>query len=144
MNKYKLENIYMGAIPKDEDIIKYLTNFSIKNNIQCASFQMIGSVSSALLGFYNQKTQKYEHSSFNNPMEIASCIGNISLKNEEIFIHSHVVLSDSAYKTIGGHLFEGKVFACEYSILSLNGTILERKPDIATGLSLWNVTRTES
>ena len=44
-------------------------------------------------------------------MELVSFEGNVTLKNEIPFVHSHVVLSNHDMQTIGGHLFETTVSA---------------------------------
>ena len=71
------------------------------------------------------------------PHEMASCIGNVSLKDGEPFVHTHVVLADEAGNTKAGHLFAGVVFVAEVHLHELEGPSLERKRDEATGLSLW-------
>jgi len=93
----------------------------------------------ARLGFYDQKNHEYREIKIDSPHEMASCIGNISLKDGEPFVHAHVVLADEAGNTKAGHLLEGIVFAAEVHLRRLEGPKLERKHDEVTGLSLWEV-----
>jgi hypothetical protein len=73
------------------------------------------------------------------PQEVASCIGNISIKEGEPFVHAHAVLADQNGNTKAGHLIEGKVFAAEIHLTELIGEELVRKDDAVTGLSLWKI-----
>jgi len=132
------QKTYMNSLPKGADINIFLKEFAIKNNIQTASLNFIGSLEQVSLGFYDQTTRKYNKKDFFTPFEIVSGTGNISLKDGEVFIHSHVILSDKNYQVIGGHLFNSKVFAGEYVIYELPELLLKRNFDKTTGLSLWN------
>jgi predicted DNA-binding protein with PD1-like motif len=71
--------------------------------------------------------------------EIASCVGNISMKDGIPFVHAHAVLADQNGNIKAGHLLEGKVFAAEVHLTELIGSKLVRKNDPVTGLSLWDI-----
>ncbi|EKD28442.1 MAG: hypothetical protein ACD_79C00297G0001 [uncultured bacterium] len=132
-----ISNNFVGTFPFESDINDYITQFSLENNIFCATIQFIGSVKSVTLGFYNQREQEYEIKEFNAPLEIVSGLGNISLKDEKPFFHAHVVLSTNTFQTIAGHLFKSKIFAGEFCINVMNNPKLIREHDSNTGLSLW-------
>lgn len=137
--KVNAERRFLIRVKHDSDIIDFLTEFAKKNEITAATFTAIGALKSAKLGFYDQEKHAYLEESFSVPQEIASCIGNISLKENQPFTHAHAVLSDQDGNTHGGHLLEGRVFAAEVSLTELTGARLERKNDVVTGLSLWTV-----
>ncbi|MGR3219923.1 MAG: PPC domain-containing DNA-binding protein, partial [Candidatus Anammoxibacter sp.] len=86
-----------------------------------------------------QDVKEYAESvRFNQNLEITSCLGNISIKDNEIFAHAHITLSDHEGKAFGGHLTNGtEIFAAEFYIEELAGQDLVRKDDSQTGLSLW-------
>ncbi len=121
----------------DSDLIEFLTSFAKNNGIDTASFNIIGAFKKANLGFYDQQTHEYEALQFAEPLEIASCIGNISTKNGGPFIHAHAVLADRHGNTKGGHLLGGKVFAAEVHLTEFVGSTLKREKDAVTGLFLW-------
>jgi predicted DNA-binding protein with PD1-like motif len=93
----------------------------------------------AKLGFYDQENHEYLETLLLAPQEIATCVGNISIKDGKSFVHAHVVLADHNGNTKAGLLLEGKVFATEVHLTELLGENLERKNDPVTGLSLWNI-----
>jgi uncharacterized protein len=102
-------------------------------------FSVIGAVSSATLGTYDQTQHVYVTFTENVPMEIVTCAGNVSLKGKTPAIQSHIVLADERGKIIGGHLFsETILFAGEIDLQEMTGKPLERVYDDKTGLMLWN------
>ncbi len=123
----------------DSDLIKFITQLVRKEKISTAAFTAIGALKDAKLGFYDQEKHQYFEDVLASPQEIASCVGNVSSKDGEPFVHAHAVLSDSKGNTRGGHLLEGKVFAAEIHLTELMGEKVSRKFDSVTGLSLWDI-----
>ena len=130
---------YFVRVEHDADLVKFVAEFSTENNIEVGSFTAVGALKSAKLGFYDQKKHEYLEVEQRFPCEIASCVGNISLKNGEVFVHAHLVLADEKGGIRAGHLLEGKVFAAEIHIAELLGVKLERDHDEVTGLFLWQL-----
>jgi len=123
----------------DADVVQFITELAKNKGIEAGSFTAIGALKRAKLGYYDQKNHEYREMKIDSPHEMASCIGNVSLKDGEPFIHAHVVLADETGNTKAGHLLEGIVFAAEVHLRQLEGPKLERKYDEVTGLSLWNM-----
>jgi len=123
----------------DVDLIQSITELARNKGVEAGSFTAIGALRRAKLGYYDQKNHEYREMKIDSPHEMVSCIGNVSLKDGEPFIHAHVVLADETGNTKAGHLLEGIVFAAEVHLRQLEGLSLERKYDEVTGLSLWNM-----
>jgi len=123
----------------DADLVQAITELARSKGIETGSFTAIGALKNARLGYYDQKNHEYLEIKIDAPCELASCTGNISLKDGEPFAHIHVVLADEAGNTKAGHLLEGIVFAAEVDLRQLTGPKFERKHDEVTGLSLWEV-----
>jgi len=123
----------------NSDLVEFLTELAKENKIMTATFTAIGALKYAKLGFYDQETHEYVETLISSPHEIASCVGNISMKEGEAFVHAHAVLADRDGNTKAGHLLEGKVFAAEIHLTELLGTKIVRKNDAVTGLSLWDI-----
>lgn len=138
--EFKNGRIFAGRLNFNDDILNALTEFCTIHNIKTGSISLIGALQHAKVGYYNQSEKKYNNSiEFNKKLEIVSCIGNISLKDGQIFIHAHIVLSDTNGNTFGGHLIPGcNVFAAEFWITEFIGEDLVRAKDEITGLYLWN------
>jgi predicted DNA-binding protein with PD1-like motif len=103
-----------------------------------ASFSLVGAVSSATFGSYDQKQQVYVTTKEKAHLEIATCTGNVSLLDGNPVVNAHIVLGDKQGKITGGHLFsETIIFAGEIDLQELTGKPLERTYDDTTGLMLW-------
>lgn len=137
--KVEMAREFIGRFKVNRDLLGELTKLSKEEGIKLGVFSVIGALTCAKLGYYDQQAKKYiECVNLDKKLEIASCIGNISLKDGEIFVHAHITLADHEGRTYGGHLMPGAmIFAAEYHIKELTGAKLERKYDPETGLMLW-------
>ena len=137
--EFSLEKFWLVRAEHDSDLVHFITEIAKKQKIHVAIFTVIGALKRAKLGFYSQERHEYREMIVETPHEIASCIGNVSIRNEKPFVHVHAVLADEKGRTKAGHLIEGIVFAAEIHLQALDGARLERKHDDITGLSLWNI-----
>lgn len=135
--EYNASKDLILRLKHNADLVQSITELARSKGVEAGSFTAIGALKRARLGYYDQKSHEYREMKIDTPHEMASCIGNVSLKDGEPFIHAHVVLADETGNTKAGHLFEGIVFAAEVHLRQLEGPKLERKYDEVTGLSLW-------
>lgn len=137
--KYNFKNTYIGRLDHDADLLEEVNNFCNENNITCGYVTIIGALKKATMGFYNQETRKYKSFSIDQEVEIVSCYGNISIKDDKSFAHIHLVVSDDIGNCIAGHTMPGCiVFAGEIFIYEMDSNELVRQFDEVTGLPLWN------
>ena len=134
-----LGRTFLVRAEHDSDLIRFITELAKRQGIAVATFTAIGALKHAKLGFYDQTTHVYKEENLAEPQELAACIGNISTKENEPFVHAHAVLADVHGNTAAGHLLEGKVFAAEIHLTELKGKKIVRKHDVVTGLSLWDI-----
>ncbi|MCK5181799.1 MAG: DNA-binding protein [Dehalococcoidia bacterium] len=135
--EYNASKDLILRLKHNADLVQAITELARSKGVEAGSFTAIGALKRARLGYYDQKSHEYREMKIDTPHEMASCIGNVSLKDGEPFVHAHVVLADQKGNTKAGHLFEGIVFAAEVHLRQLEGPKLERKYDEVTGLSLW-------
>jgi predicted DNA-binding protein with PD1-like motif len=110
----------MGRLNNGDDLLDKITEFINQNKIKKRFISIIGAVTEAQIGYYDQKKKVYIKKSFKKPMEIISSTENISINEGKSFAHIHIVLADKTLSAIGGHLFSGtKVFAAEFFIVEL-------------------------
>jgi uncharacterized protein len=121
------------------DLLDELSTACAGLGARAGTLEVIGAVSTLVLGYYDQDRKEYASLSFDGAWEIASGVGNISVLDDEPFVHLHVVASGDDGRCVGGHLMPGcTVFAAEASITTLEGHAPpERELDGATGLKLW-------
>lgn len=132
-----VSRVIIERLESGEDILERLNDLVRQNKVKAGSFTAIGAVEKATLGFFVGEG-KYSTFSIKGPLEVVSCIGNVSMRNGLHFIHAHMSLADHKGKACGGHLMPGcKVGATFEIILHAYDTIdLVRKLDSESGLYL--------
>lgn len=132
--------VLIGRIAHDADLLDGLTQAANTHGIQLARVEAIGAVQTARLAFYDQRAREYYYFDVPGEREIASLVGNISLKDGAPILHAHITLCDGTGAAVGGHLAKGTiVFACEFTMQELSGATLARGFDETTGLPLWEM-----
>ncbi len=131
--------VFFVRVAHDAELLRFITDFAERQGIEVAHFTAVGALKTARLGFYDQVKHVYGEVTVFKPTELASCIGNVSLKDGAPFVHAHAVLSEASGEVRAGHLLEGRVFAAEVHLTEFKGKKIERKPDPLTGLSLWEI-----
>lgn len=136
----KLEKEFIGRLRYGCDLLEELNNMCRAYDIRLGKVEAIGAVQRAKIGFYNQKTRVYQFMDLDFAAEIVNLTGNISIKDNQPFVHAHITLADEGGKSYGGHLAPGTVvFACEVFIHSFKGPEFRRDYDEETGLPLWRI-----
>jgi hypothetical protein len=140
MYKKTKEGFIIGRIAHGEDLLQGILKVAKKENITLGRVEAIGALQRATISYYYQDIKKYDSITFDEPMEIISLLGNISIKDGEPMVHAHVSLGNSKGQLFGGHLAsESIVFACEFILFPLTGEKFERRLDEQTGLFLWDL-----
>ena len=133
---YQLGRFFLCGLKHDSELARSIVNFARGKRIKMAVFIVVGAVKQARLAYYDQTNHEYQKIELDQPLEIANCFGNLSLKDGKLFSHIHAVLADKAGKTYAGHLIRATVFAAELHLQELLGKKLEREYDQTTGLAL--------
>lgn len=115
-----------------------LEAFATEADVDAGWFIGLGAVREAELWYYDQTAGEYQPFTVDEPMEVASCVGNLSLLDGEVFAHTHAVLSDPDGRSVAGHLDSAEVFAGEVFVIAFEEP-LERVPDEPTDLDLWEL-----
>ncbi len=136
LGESKLGRTIFARLEKDEDLLEAITLQAKRSEITAGFFMLIGTLSDAKLGFYRHG--KYETIEVVGPLEIISCMGNISTKEHEIAVHAHISVADEKGKVFGGHLLAGCTTSLtgELILVETPDIQLQRKFDTKTKLSL--------
>lgn len=130
--------VIIRILSRGEDIYKAIESVAIEHNIVAGIFNMIGAVSEAVIGYFDDSKKEYIKKTFKKDMEIVSCMGNITRKSDgSVVVHGHIALADENTNMYGGHLFPGTLAGAtgEIFILPMEKTIV-REQDKHTGLFL--------
>jgi uncharacterized protein len=121
------------------DMLEEIARVASEAGLRHAAISVIGAVSCASFGFYDQGAKKYERITRQGCYEVINCTGNITLKDGSPFVHAHVLFGEANGAAFGGHLTAPTtVFAAELHITQLAGPPPERLFDEKTGLHLWD------
>ena len=129
---------FLARLDHGAEIIGQIADVARERRIRAAAISTVGALTRADLGFYDQTGQEYRVRAVEEPVEIASCTGNISFLEGEPFVHAHAVLADSSGRVLAGHLVRGTIFAAELFVQELAEANLHRAWDKQTGLKLWS------
>ncbi|MFW6448832.1 MAG: PPC domain-containing DNA-binding protein [Halobacteriota archaeon] len=129
---------YVIRLSNGDDWRAQIERLAEVEGVEAGWFVGLGAVRRAELWYYDQSAGRYRPFEVGEPMEVAACVGNISLLDGDPFAHTHAVLSDPDGRTVAGHLDAAEVFAGEVIVWSFERP-LERVPDAETDLDLWDL-----
>jgi predicted DNA-binding protein with PD1-like motif len=98
--------IILAKLEQGEDLIKSIQRIAEETQIAVGSFYAIGTLSTAHFYFYRPTPNPVI---IEEELEIVACIGSISQKGDETLVHGHIDVTDSEFKSMGGHLLEGSI-----------------------------------
>ncbi len=107
-----------------------------EEEVDAAFFLGLGAVMDAEVWFYDQDDKEYREVVFDEPLEVAASVGNVSWLDGKRFAHTHAVLSRPSGQAVAGHLNAGTVFAGELYVRAFDAD-LRREYDDTTELDLW-------
>ena len=99
MQFQKIDNSYIVYVEKGEKVMETLTQFCIDRNITSGQLSGIGAVKNIDIGAYDLASKDYIHKIYDSILELLSFQGNVTIKDNEPFIHAHICLlytSDAA------------------------------------------------
>jgi hypothetical protein len=139
LQESKLGKTVFARLDKGEDLLEAIASVAKQSKISSGFFTLIGTLKKAKIGFY--RDGNYEPIEIDGPLEIVSCIGNVSIKEKMPIIHAHMAVSDEKGQTFGGHVLPECLISItgELMLVEAMGLKLERKFDEKTKLNLWSL-----
>ena len=144
MNFSKQDSKYYITLNKDEYINKSLLLIANNEKIKSGWINGVGAIYDIEIGYFDIDKKDYIKRKFNGHYELLSLSGNISVKEEEKFVHTHITFSGTDYKVIGGHLFDAKIAAAGEFLIDSSNSEIKRKYNKDIGLHLWCMEDNES
>ena len=105
----KIGRVIVAKVMPNEDLIDAIISLVKKYNIKAGLINIIGAFKQFTLGYFNIEKKRYDFKTFDENVELISCMGNISFKEEEPVIHLHTTIGRNDYSTIGGHLSQPSI-----------------------------------
>jgi len=124
-------NLIVFRFEDGKDVIESLKRVVEEHQIQSGLIlNGIGMLRDFEISFYSREKADYVTNKFNEPVELLSLSGNISLRNNETFFHLHVALAKEDKSAIGGHLKKATVHnTLEGVIVKFSKIKLTRDPE---------------
>ena len=130
--------IWVGRLATGDDLVEEIERVCAEQEVRAAWVNAIGAVRRAAFAYYEQEERRYLELESTDHHEITSFVGNISIRDDQPFLHAHGSFASRSGTAVGGHLLLGcEVFAAEVQIREMTGVDLLRTPDEVTGLALW-------
>ena len=144
---YKKFNDYIYArFDKGDEIISGILDICRKEEILSATYSGIGGCGDVTVGTLIPETNEFlKHNKSGVMLEMISLNGNISSDdNNNIEHHTHAMFSyldeNKEPKFLGGHLLKATVlYTAEIEIKPVQGGVIRRKQDEATGIIVWKL-----
>ena len=128
---------FLVYIQIDEPVMETLTSVCKNNGIMNGQISGIGAVKEIEMGAYDLDSKSYLRKQYPDNHELISFQGNITLKDDNPFIHAHITIGNHDLHTRGGHLFEMKVAVVgEFIIRNIESNV-HREFDKNIGLAVW-------
>jgi predicted DNA-binding protein with PD1-like motif len=127
---------YLLMFHTGQEVMKGLLAFARKHKLVAGHLTGIGTVSDAVIGYFDPQTKTYLRHHEKGQAEVLSLAGNLALNANEPFFHVHVALGRRDGSARGGHLFEATVRPTVELILTTYAKTVRRKIDPETGLPL--------
>lgn len=130
----KERNLIVFRLGDGGDVIESIKRISKAHRVQSGVILSgIGMLRDFEISFYSREKMDYVRNRFNEPVELLSFTGNISMRSNESFFHLHVALAKEDNSAIGGHLEKATVHnTLEGVIMKLSKIKLTR--DSETGM----------
>lgn len=134
----KFGDKYIIRVNSGQNLVKSLQSFCENKKIHLATISGLGSLKSVTLGFFNPESKKYQQKTFNEPLEMASLVGNVVEKDGKPLMHLHTTVAGDNYKALAGHMVDAEVSLTAEIIIEPIDGIVFKKFDEKTGLNLFN------
>ena len=131
MSFRKEGNLIVFRFEDGKDVIESLKRVTEEHQIRSGVvLSGIGMLRDFEISFYSREKAGYVTNKFNEPVELLSFSGNVSLRNNEAFFHLHVALAKEDKRAIGGHLKKATVHnTLEGVIVKFSEIKLTRDPE---------------
>ena len=139
MKYRKVDDKIYVSIDKGELVNDKLLEVAKIEKLNSGWINGLGAISDVEIGYWDIEKKIYIKKYFDEDYELLSLIGNISLVNNESFIHTHISFSNTEFKVFGGHMFDAKVIAAAEFCIFTSNYHLHRKLNCDIGLSLWDI-----
>lgn len=130
---------YLLVMDQGDEAFSEIVAFARRESIAAASLTAIGAGTSVTLACFDPEIGSYVSTTFDEQVELASCVGDIATGSNGPVLHAHAVIGRQNLSALAGHLLAFHVFPTMEVVLTQTPAHLRRRIDPATGLALISV-----
>lgn len=130
------ETSFVVALDDGDEAVESLLAFAREHGVTAGRFTGLGAFSSVVLGFFDFEAKDYVRTAIDEQVEVASLVGDFAVKDGEVKLHPHIVVSKRDCRAFGGHLLEGRAHPTLEVLVTAAPDHLRRETDPETGLPL--------
>ena len=139
MEYKKLTGKIIVRLDRGEEVVSSLISIAKKENINSGFISAIGAADIIEVGLYEVEKKQYQSKRFEGDFEIVSCLGNLSVKDNEPYLHLHMAFSDKDCHAYGGHLNYCRISGTFECVIGLTEAVVNRRKDQVTGLNIFDL-----
>ncbi len=116
-----INRVFVGKVEPEEDLIESIVLMVNTHEIKSGLINCIGALKKSTIGYFDIVSKKYLKKTFDEYVELVSCMGNISFRNGKPVIHLHISIGTKDYNIIGGHLIQPSIVSitCEVYVYEI-------------------------
>lgn len=92
MKTINLKSHLIIRLEKGEEIVSSIVKACEENNIKLGVLTGIGAMSYVEVGYFDTDKKEYFSNEYKGHLEILSLMGNITRKDEKVYLHPHITL----------------------------------------------------
>ena len=123
-------------LEKGEEVIESIKKVCEEQKIIAGSISGLGATNHVVVGLFKPNEKKYYSTTHEYDFEITNITGNISVMNDEVYLHIHGTFANLEGRCIGGHLNKAIISATAEIIIDRVNGYIGRKFDENIGLNL--------
>ncbi len=127
----KIYSLQKGSSFTDE-----VLEIARREKIRTALVAAIGGVDTLTLAYFNQKKRKYEEHVYDEFLEVAGMLGNLTMKDGKPFLHVHGTFGRRDMSVLGGHVVSASVSPLLEVVVTPTRNSALRKFDDGAGLNV--------
>ena len=116
INYKRFDQTIVLRLDRGEKVKESIQAVCEKENVTLATVNGIGGLDSASIGIYNFDTSDYKINEFNEFLELASLLGNVTQMDGEYYGHFHAIVGNSKGDAFAGDLDKAVIGAAAKSL----------------------------